>query len=236
MTDRFESRLSEYLDGELTGDESRLVERHLSECAACAETLAQLEAVTRRARDVGPKEPGQDLWPGIKARIEGADAPVAIDTRRREPRRISFSVPQLAAAAVILASLSAGTAWFAGGSSGAGLAEGVGTSDATPTLDPPVAGTLVSAPADAESLATAEYYAASISALEDMLFDETRPLPEETELRIRRALLTIDRAIEDARTALSEMPDDPYLQDRVNRTMKRKTTFLRDAIRMAAQS
>lgn len=234
MTDRFQGRLSEFLDGELAPEEAALIERHLAECEACAATLSELEAVTRRARDLPPREPPRDLWGGIETRIrEGAEAEAAPAELRRARRRISFSVPQLAAAAVTLASLSAGVAWLAGSrgadESGADAAVATGTA---PTA------TLAASPSatSAEALAPAEYYAASIQALEDVLFDSERPLPPETEARVRRALMIIDGAIEDARAALEEMPEDPYLREHVTSTLRRKTEFLRGAVRMAAQS
>ena len=67
-----------------------------------------------------------------------------------------------------------------------------------------------------------------------MLFDSERPLPQQTVARIRRALVTIDRAIEDARAALREVPDDPYLQQHMTGTMQRKSEFLAQAAQLAA--
>jgi len=221
MTDRFRDRLSEFLDGELKPDEHRLVERHLEQCDECAQTLDQLRAVVERAQLVTDREPENDLWPAIAGRLGEKDTTLISPLR---PRRIAFSVPQLAAAAVVLASVSAGAAWLAGA--------GPTTGSVPAGSDGPAQ--LVSSQSGASR--NAELYAASIAQLERALFDRDRPLPPQTEARVRRALVTIDRAIEDARQALLEVPDDPYLQDHMTNTMQRKSEFLERAVRLAARS
>src|SRR5262245_14403807 len=104
-------KLSDYLDGELPDDERYAVESHLTGCAQCAAVLADLKRVVARAqaagRDVRP--PHADLWAGIAARIDDRTASkiVAVEPRRR----VSFTLPQLAAAAAILIAISGGVAW-----------------------------------------------------------------------------------------------------------------------------
>ena len=100
-----------------------------------------------------------------------------------------------------------------------------------PSLLPPAAR---STSTSTEAEATAEEYADLIAELERVLFDSERPLPPQTVARIRRALVTIDRAIEDARAALREVPDDPYLQQHMTGTMRRKSEFLAQAAQLAA--
>jgi len=221
MTDRFRDRLSEFLDGEMKPDDHRLVEQHLEQCDECVRTLAQLRAVVERAQHVSDHEPEHDLWPGIAARLDEQDA-TALPSRPH--RRVTFSVPQLAAAAVVLASVSAGTAWLAG--SGPAVDSAAGPSDGPAQL----------VSRDPGTMDNAELYAESIVQLERALFDPARPLPPQTEARVRRALVTIDRAIEDARQALLEIPGDPYLRDHMTSTMRRKSDFLERAVRLASQS
>lgn len=240
--DRFRDRLSEYIDGHLGVEEEVLIERHLERCEDSARTLAELEAVVDRAARLGPREPAEDLWPGIAERIgaraagpagtapDTSDAP----TRRRTPvRGIARFAPQLAAG-IALVWLSGALVWTAvardaaGGNPGSAAASpGLGA----PSLLPPAARTVSTLP-DGES--SAEEYARLISELERVLFDSERPLPPETVARIRRALVTIDRAIEDARAALLELPDDPYIQQHMENTMRRKSEFLAQAVQLAA--
>ena len=240
--DRFRDRLSEYIDGHLGVEEEVLIERHLERCEDCARTLAELEAVVDRAASLGPREPAGDLWPGIAVRIggrAGGPASMAPDTsdaptRRRPPaRRIARFAPQLAAG-IALVWLSGALVWMAvarddlaGNPGNAGASPGLGA----PSLLPPAVRS-VSTLEDGGS--SAEEYARLIAELERVLFDSERPLPPETVARIRRALVTIDRAIEDARAALLELPDDPYIQQHMENTMRRKSEFLAQAVQLAA--
>ncbi|WP_419948286.1 zf-HC2 domain-containing protein [Candidatus Palauibacter sp.] len=236
--DRFRDRLSEYLDGGLGAEEETLVERHLAGCENCRRTLGELEAVVERADRLGAREPAGDLWPGIAARIgSGAesspgtesDAATGRPLRRRLPaaRGLARYAPQLAAA-VAIAWLSGALVWMAGASDDAADdASGPGF----PSLQSP-AGRTVSTGGDAE--ATAAEYADLIAELDQVLFDAEQPLPPETVARIRRALLTIDRAIEDARAALRELPEDPYLLQHMSSTLQRKSEFLAQAVQLAA--
>ena len=240
--DRFRDRLSEYIDGNLGVEEEVLIERHLERCEDSARTLAELEAVVDRAASLGPREPAEDLWPGIAERIGARTAGPAgtapdasgAPARRRTPvRGIARFAPQLAAG-IALVWLSSALVWtavarddVAANPGSAGASPGLGA----PSLLPP-AGRGVSTLEDGGS--SAEEYARLIAELERVLFDSERPLPPETVARIRRALVTIDRAIEDARAALLELPDDPYLREHMNRTMQRKSEFLAQAVQLAA--
>lgn len=235
MTDRFRDRLSEYRDGELEPSEEALVQRHLEECDECVHTLADLEAVAEKAGALPDRAPESDLWSGIASRIEsGADArpvtpvtaPVTTAGAWRFARRVTLTIPQLAAAAVTLAALSTAGAWMAlGGASDLSVA----AAPDAPTAD----GTeLVSSrPADADPLAAR--YGSVITELEDALFDPSNSLSPDTEASLRRALLKIDRAIEDAEKALEALPGDAYLEEHVEATMRRKEDFLRRAVRLS---
>lgn len=240
MTDRFEGRLSEYRDGDLTGRERRLMERHLETCGECAGTLAELRAVAATAAALGDREPPRDLWPEIERRIlagdEGAEegdvagGPGGFRSAsgpRSGRRSISFTLPQLAAAAVALASVSAAGAWLAWGSDSSSRAPG-----GLPPGDPGVVA-VSSAEAGFTEPGFAERYAEEVAELERVLFDSDSPLPQETAARVRKALITIDRALEDARRALQRAPEDPYLRQHLTNTMQRKTEFLRQTVRLA---
>src|SRR5438128_9745283 len=111
MHEEWIEKLSDYLDGELPPGDRDAVDAHLRECAECATVLEDLKRVIARAGSIQPRPPSADLWAGIAARI---DAPAAaagttpFRSRDNAPqrwnasRRISFSLPQLAAAAVVL--------------------------------------------------------------------------------------------------------------------------------------
>src|SRR5262249_46007660 len=124
VKDRWIDRLSEYADGSLDAGEALALEAHLEGCAECAATLAGLRAVTARASALPPQEPARALWPGIAARLAPRSAarpsPVAALAaacrgllERLSARRLSLSLPQLAAAALALVVVSGGAAWIA---------------------------------------------------------------------------------------------------------------------------
>ncbi len=93
--DQWTDQLSDYLDGELSDAERTAVEAHLSGCLECSKTLASLRRLVAEASSLTPMPPQNDLWPGVAARIT-------------QPRRVSFTLPQLAAASLLLAALSGG--------------------------------------------------------------------------------------------------------------------------------
>src|SRR5262245_57165118 len=105
----FTDQLSDYLDGELPAGERAAIDAHLASCARCTAVLADLKSVVARARGLEPRPPRADLWPGIAARLDQPSAGkiVAFEPRRR----VSLTMPQLAAAAAILIAVSAGLAW-----------------------------------------------------------------------------------------------------------------------------
>src|SRR5437016_12722371 len=106
MKDQWTDRLSEYLDEELAAPERTALEAHLASCDACRTTLEELRRVVTNARALDDRPPTADLWPSVAARI-GLSARAKA---RPAVRRVSFTVPQLAAAAVVLALVSGGAA------------------------------------------------------------------------------------------------------------------------------
>jgi anti-sigma factor RsiW len=111
MSDQWTTLLSDYLDGDLTGEERDALEHHLESCPECRDTLAGLRRVVTRARALEDEPPGRDLWPGIAERI-GAGGVAPVRRLIRVPRRYAFSMPQLAAAGIALAAFSGGSVWL----------------------------------------------------------------------------------------------------------------------------
>jgi anti-sigma factor RsiW len=122
--DRWEARLSEWLDGDLSPAEHADVERHLATCVSCAAIVEDLRALKAEATRLGPIEPASDLWPGILARLESAPAEAAdpdvaatpapvLKLAPRKPRTWTFTAPRLALAASVLIALSGGLTWMA---------------------------------------------------------------------------------------------------------------------------
>jgi hypothetical protein len=224
MHDEWFDRLSEYLDGELNVEQQVALEEHLVTCDLCRVTLGELRAVVAAARAVENVPPERDLWPAIAAAIDDHSHPRTVPLRpRRERRRISFTVPQLAAAALLLATVSGAAVWF--------LASAGDTRAGTP-----VSGTIVHAaaapPADGRLVATIPPdpdFDTTVAELEQVLQQKRASLDPATVEVLERSMETIDRAIADARAALRADPGNPYLRRQLDSTMRRKLDVLRRA-------
>jgi anti-sigma factor RsiW len=217
MSDQWTDRLSEYLDGELKGSERALLEAHLERCEDCQETLAGLRRVVTRARSLEDRPPSADLWAGVAQRI-GAQQSVTPAARRR----LTFSVPQLLAAGIALALLSASGAWM--------LHPAVQTVAVQPASPGPADATVtpVGAPSAIRS------YDAAVSDLERLLEQGRGRLDTATVRVLEQNLAIIDRAIADARRAVAADSANVYLNTHLAETMRRKVDLLRQAAALVA--
>lgn len=219
MSDIWMGRLSEYIDATLAETERAALEAHLATCDECRTTLAALRRVVARAGALDDRPPAADLWPAVATRIGRASAPVSLAERRAARRRISFTVPQLAAAAVALALLSGATAWLSLRQHTPGQA--AQTTTATPQMTN--AGTYESDPR----------YAAAVADLKRVLAQSRGRLDTATVRVIEKNLGIIDRAIRDAQSALAADPANSYLNLHLAQEMRRKLELLRQAAALA---
>jgi hypothetical protein len=217
MSDQWIDRLSEYLDGELPPDERVRLDAHLRECAECTATLIELKRVTVRARALTDRDPQNDLWPDIAARIGATPASGVPAVRGQIGRRWSFSIPQLAAAAVALMLLSGGAAWWIHpAATTAPLATG-------PAPAPSVA------PITVSTTARSGGYDRAVSDLQRVL-DEGRGRLDTTTVRvIERNLAAIDSAIMQAQRAVAADSGNTYLNSHLAEIRRRKLELLRQA-------
>jgi hypothetical protein len=241
-------RLSEYIDGEMKREDREALERHVADCATCAVALAELQAVVERARTLEDRPPAEDLWTGIHAQI----APGGEDARGRVlagpsswwRRRLDLSLPQLAAAALVLALLSAGAMWLAlgrsplrapqGGSSP--LAASPGATNPANTARPPLPEPTAAMPSPYASAAAVNNprYDQAVAELEQALADGRGRLEPRTVHILEQNLRTIDRAIDEARRAVAADPANEWLRSHLAATMKRKVDLLRTATMLTA--
>jgi hypothetical protein len=232
MHQEWTDQLSDYLDDELQEHERTAVEAHLKDCAACTAVLNDLQRVVARAQAAATaaRPPQTDLWDGVAGRID----------RIRQPRRMSFTVTQLAAAAVILIGVSAGVSWRLH-TSIAGRAEGP-RHDGTSASDNRAAG----AGADSSSGSRADQfrpddvsvigvsladdqYDAAVADLEKALKLGRGKLDAATIAIVEQNIQTIDQAIAQAREALAADPANSYLTGHLVEARRRKLDLLRRA-------
>lgn len=204
MSDQWTDRLSEYLDGELAGADRVALEAHLERCGDCAEALAGLRRVVMRARALEDRPPAADLWAGVAERIGAAP----------RPRRLTFSLPQLLAAGVALAVLSASGAWLL-------HPEPQGVAFQAAPAQVPV--TAVGAGTPSRS------YDAAVGDLEQILAEGRGRLDTATVRVLEENLALIDRAIAQARRAVAADSANLYLNTHLAETMRRKIDLLRQA-------
>jgi anti-sigma factor RsiW len=214
MNDPWMERLSEYLDDELAPAETAAIEAHLETCRDCSALLADLRRVVARARDLEDRPPRRDLWPGIAKQIGATPA-----RPRVIGRRWSFSVPQLAAAAVALMTVSGGTVWLIESPSSR-----AGNLPVAVVDSPAVTPVSVNAGHNA-----AQSYAAAVADLERVLAGGRGQLDTTTIRVIEQNLAAIDQAIAQAQRALEADPANMYLNTHLAETMRRKLELLRQA-------
>lgn len=222
MSDHWTDRLSEYLDGELRSAERIALEAHLSGCQECQVTLAELRRVVARAQALEDEPPARDLWPAIGRQIGRRPDSVVDLSAHRARRRFAFTVPQLAAAALVLT---------------LGSAAVVRVMIAPPSQTQPALAPAVPTVPPATSVSVArgtQSYDAAIAELETVLAQYRSQLDTSTIRVLEKSLATIDRAIAEARAALEADPANAYLNQHLARTMRRKLELLRQVSALVA--
>ncbi len=216
MSDQWTTRLSAYLDGELSVVECADLERHLESCDECRTDLKQLRAVVGWAAGYEGSEPANDVWPRVAAGIAGRPSGVVdLGMRRRPQRRIRFTIPQTLVAAVALAVVGAGGWWLARATAPNQMATviDVSATDAAATVT--------------ATIEVAQKYGPAIADLERVLLQEQDVLDSTTVRVLQQQLAIIDRALAEAREALARDPASEFLADHYAAMMKRKLNVLR---------
>ena len=228
-------QLSDYLDGGLSEVDRGALEAHLETCPECRSVLEELRALVMSARALGDVPPERDLWPGIAEAIgtpgarRATDGVIELPTATR-PRRarsgLFLTVPQLAAASVALALISAAATWWVG--PGLASSPGAGAPDATATTTQP---SPVFPAADVAG--PPPELAAELRRLEGTL-DAARGHLEPNTVRIlEKNLGVIERAIDESRRALALDPNNGFLREHLDETYREKLDYLREAAGIA---
>jgi len=242
--------LSEYLDGDLDARARAAVETHLRDCAECTAVLDEMRAVSSHARALEAEPPAVDLWPGISARLDrrrGAILPLPT-WLKGGAERWSFTLPQLAAAALVIALISGGSVWWALRSGApartaastpvaqstpvtsypapASGATGLSTSGATSASSPV-------RPGGTPDATTAEFkmrrYDQAVTELQQALAQNRNRLDPQTVKTVEDNLMVIDAAIDRARRALAADPSNAYLSGHLAEQMQLKILVLQRA-------
>jgi hypothetical protein len=140
-------------------------------------------------------------------------------------RRWSFTLPQLAAAGLVLAAVGAGGFWAV--QQAVRPDQVVGVPNGTTTAPEPGREWW------AGNVAGDDVYDRAIADLERVLAENRGRLDTATVRVLEESLKTIDRALTRARDALARDPSDTYLNAHLAETMRRKLDLLRRAAALA---
>jgi len=237
--------------------------RGCAECAAVLADLKRVVARAQQAGAVA-RPPSVDLWSGIAARIDdgrlersakasggrAAASDAATPSRAdRSPegfalhqntafalrsRRIAFTLPQLAAAAVVVAAVSGGIVWRTVQHAAPRAQDQVASAPraaAEPSTDVPDGADRI-VPV---GMADAQYDAA-VSDLEKALQQGRGRLDAATIAVVEHNLQIIDQAIAQAREALTADPANTYLSGHLVEARRRKLDLLRRAAALTSES
>jgi anti-sigma factor RsiW len=222
-TDDFTHRLSEYLDDELSAADRVKIDAHLPSCAECRSTLEALRVIVSSASQLRDSPPKHELWRGIAARIAPADRPSARASafRRVVTSRLSFTLPQLAAAGLALMVLSGGLVWMAR------------SGDPRVDFQPVSADTASPRPEVPPATFADPHYDEAVAKLEGTLKAAQTRLDPATVRVLEQNLAAIDRAIEQSARALAADPANVYLHRHLADVRQRKLTLLLRATALA---
>lgn len=236
MADQWTSRLSEYLDDELSSSDRKALETHLATCAACSRTLDELRRVVARAGALEDRPPQKDLWAGVARRI-GVSVPseeIDLNERREQRRRrFTFTMPQLAAAVIALVSVSGTAVWLTLHNGRQPSAVG---DQPVASFQPAADGRQLTASPVAWVDSTQRAFDQSVTQLRQALKEGRGRLDTVTVRVLEENLRTIDAAIAQARDALAADPGSAYLSQHLAKTMRTKLDLLRRAQSIAVRS
>lgn len=235
MHTRWTDQLSDYLDGALSDEERDALEAHLAGCAACATALAEVEEVVRSARALGEVPPARDLWPDIdkalsplpgKRAVEVIALPTGHVRSAGRAAGIYLSRRQLAAAAAVVALVSAAATWA--------LGPGLAVRNVGAPLPPAPAASVATQAATVAGPPRA--LADELSHLEAALNSARDNLDPTTVRILEKNLDVIDRAIQDSRRALATDPGNPFLREHLQNAYRQKAAYLKEATSIAGWS
>lgn len=211
-----EETVNEMVDGALPAHRRAEAEQHLAACERCRRETARLRALLQRAGALPRRaEPPGDLWAGIAREMRGPRV-LALESRAGDRRPRWAAVSRLAAAGLVLASLSAATTAL------------ILRRDRTATVA--VGAAVVP---DAPPVALAEFrrveagHVRAADELQEAVNARRSQLMPETVATVERSLAVIDTAISEARDALERDPGNRTLVDMLSAHYERKVDLLK---------
>jgi hypothetical protein len=205
-----EPLLSQFVDGDLTGDERATVVAHLDVCAACRGVMSDLERVRGTARFLGPVAPPDHLWLEVAGQIH-MGGPQAVEPAAVERRRGRVTQWLGLAAALVVATLAV---YFVD------VARKARPADTPPSVD-----------SVAQELTLAlEHYDNAIADLQAIAQKNEGTLDPTIALTLQRNLAVIDSAFVDSRAALKTNPTSEPARETLLDALQRKIGVLQTTV------
>ncbi len=198
--------LGDAVDGALDADRQAQIDAHCRGCLACRELLADLKDIRATAATLDRLTPSPEVWRAIAAKVERPNV---------FRRRLAAAWPQLAAAAALVIVLGT-AAWIATGTYWRGR------TDST-------ASDLVRNAASELQLAE-QHYTNAIATLEQLTVNRDSTLDPSVAAEIAQSLASIDRAIDDSRTALKSDPNSFVAQTSLLEALRMKVALLQETV------
>ena len=214
-----QSQLSALVDGQLPERSVQATVRtHLESCAACRGALQDLEKLRRTAAALGPMAPPDHVWLEVAGQMHLKPAQ-AVETPRELPRRTAL-VQWLGLAAAMLL-ITTGAYFVAQQQSAApSISVAGGNAQAPGTVE---------AVAEELSMAT-EHYEKAIAQLEALAQSDGSTLDASVAATLRQSIKTIDQAIADSRSALTQDPGSDPARDSLFEALRRKVVVLQATV------
>jgi len=205
IPDSFSDRLSDHIDGALSGVEREELDAHLAECSDCRALASDLRSIRREARALPPVEPPERVWSSIADRIRTREVSAA--------RSSSFHTALAAAAALVLGV----SLWIAIAPRESGLRD---------QKDPEALADMVT-----DELRAAEsHYENAITGLEQIIAQNEGSLPSNLSQTITESLDLIEQTIDESRNAMATNPGSSVAQESLLDAFRRKVSLLQNTI------
>jgi hypothetical protein len=197
-------------DGSMPEPRARELDAHLRECETCAADVARLKRLMTRLTDSPrPDAPLDEMWPGIRSRIEQSKVVPLTDDAARRPsfttRHVGIVTALIAAAAVLALVLRP-------------------SKTIRPDLDVTPRDSVGSVKAIADSLSV---YEEESRTLLNRLEVQRAMMKPETRASVDRDLKIIDDAIAELREAIASDPRNPALRQLLAASYRQKVELLK---------
>jgi len=229
--ERYSEWLGDAVDGTLDPANQAELDAHCRGCSNCRELLRDLKEIRAAAATLDRPIPSPDIWNAIAAKIETPSSGNQVRQADRDHRGAAFArwggrwgtltgatrLPgwgALAAAAALVTMISA-AAWF-------GL-----------STRPPQGGSQSAAElarAASELQLAEEHYLKAIASLEQLTVERDSTLDPVVASDIAQSLKSIDRAIDDSRTALKADPRSFVAQTSLLEALRMKVALLQETV------